>query len=335
MREANLYGREGDGTVVCHLCPHRCKIRDGKSGICSVRVNREGTLYADSYAKVAAEAVDPVEKKPLNHFLPGTQVYSLGGVGCNFRCRHCQNWRISQVDVKTADYLRVIEPEEGVRRALAHDCSSIAWTYNEPTIWHEYCLDMGIIAKEKGLRTIYVTNGYITGEALAELSGMLDAFRVDIKAFTDDFYRKVCCAKLQPVLDATIMAKEAGMHIEVVNLVIPGLNDSEDEVKAMIKWIYENLGEDTPVHFTRFHPDYNMTDIPATPLAGLEKIYRYAKEGGLRYPYIGNVAGHEYTNTYCHNCGSLLIERVGFMDRFVHLDGDECGVCGEKIPIVL
>ncbi|MBP2132178.1 pyruvate formate lyase activating enzyme [Methanomicrobium sp. W14] len=332
MHEAVLYEKTGDNSVKCGLCSHRCLIKENKSGICGVRTNKGGTLYTESYGRVSAEAVDPVEKKPLYHFLPGTQVYSLGGIGCNFRCKHCQNWEISQCT--TADFLHGLSPQKGVLKALDYRCRSIAWTYNEPTLWHEYAMNMGKLAQSEGLGTIYVTNGYMTEEAVSELSGMLSAFRVDIKAFTDDFYRKICGAKLQPVLDATVKAKECGMHVETVTLLIPGLNDSDDEIKSLVSWIYENLGENTPVHFTAFHPDYNMTSLSPTPLKTLEKAYLFAKDAGIRYPYIGNVASHPYCNTWCHNCGALLIERHGFMQDEVNLDKDMCKVCGAKIPVV-
>lgn len=333
MHEAHQYARLEGETVRCSLCAHRCTIADGKHGICGVRVNEGGTLSAANYGLVAAEAVDPIEKKPLFHFLPGTLSYSLGGVGCNFRCQHCQNWHISQATLADLPLMN-IPPADGVERALASASASIAWTYNEPTIWHEYALDMGTLARERRLGTVYVTNGYITEEALAELAPMLNAFRVDIKAFTEDFYRKVCRAKLQPVLDATLAAHEHGMHIETVTLVIPGLNDSEDEMKALITWVLDTLGPDTPMHFTRFHPDYKMRDLDATPFRTLERIYKQAKDLGVHYPYLGNVPPGPYENTYCPSCGALLIERAGFSSRFVDLDGDRCRRCGERIPVV-
>jgi pyruvate formate lyase activating enzyme len=230
--------------------------------------------------------------------------------------------------------LRTLSPEEGVARAIAGKSASIAWTYNEPTIWHEYALDMGTIARRKGLGTIYVTNGYITEEGLRELSPMLAAFRVDIKAFTDDFYKKVCGAHLQPVLDSAALARELGMHVETVTLVIPGLNDSREEMEKLIRWVIDHLGAATPMHFSAFHPDYKMTDRGATPLATLEKIYTRAKELGLRFPYLGNVYNHPFENTYCPVCGVTLIERQGFSSTVTALDGQQCGNCGETIEIV-
>nr|HPM61232.1 AmmeMemoRadiSam system radical SAM enzyme [Methanoregulaceae archaeon] len=266
------------------------------------------------------------------HYLPGTLSYSLGSVGCNFHCEHCQNWHISRQGYETI--LSDLPPQEGVQRALAAHCASISWTYNEPTIWHEYPLEMGLLAKQQGLGTVYVTNGYITEEALREIRPVLDAFRVDIKAFSDAFYRKVCGAKLQPVLDAATLARELGMHIEVVTLVIPGLNDSPDETGALIRWIIDHLGPDTPVHFTRYHPDYQMHEPGPTPLAVLERIYRQARELGLHYPYLGNVFPHRFENTYCPVCGALLIERQGFSSAFRNLSGKKCTQCGEVIPYV-
>jgi pyruvate formate lyase activating enzyme len=333
MHEARQYAKLDRNAVKCSLCSHRCTISDGKHGICGVRWNEGGVLDAKTYGKISAEAVDPIEKKPLFHYLPGTRSYSLGSIGCNFHCKHCQNWHISRATFEAA-HLRSLSPEVGVQRALASGSSSISWTYNEPTIWHEYTLDMGTLARKAGLGTIYVTNGYITEEALRELSPMLGAYRVDIKAFTDDFYKKTCGAHLQPVLDSAVLARELKMHVETVTLVIPGLNDSMEEQTALIRWVIENLGPETPMHFSAFHPDYQMTDRGATPVATLTKIYDKAKELGLRFPYLGNVAHTPYENTLCPACGATLIERTGFSSRCVDLDGQQCGKCGEKIEVV-
>jgi pyruvate formate lyase activating enzyme len=333
MHEARQYTKLDDNVVKCSLCSHRCVIKDGTHGICGIRWNRGGVLDATAYAKVSAEAVDPIEKKPLFHYLPGTLSYSLGGVGCNFHCEHCQNWHISRATLDNA-MLQTILPEEGVKRAIMSGCASISWTYNEPSIWHEYPLDMGTIAKREGLGTVYVTNGYITEEALREIAPMLGAYRVDLKAFSDDFYKKICGAKLQPVLDSTMLAKELGMHVETVTLVIPGHNDSMEEMKQLIRWVIENLGPETPMHFSAFHPDYRMTDRGPTPIGTLEKIYKLAKEQGLRFPYLGNIRSGAYENTYCPSCGATLIEREGFVSRFLMLDGIQCKNCGEKIEIV-
>ncbi|MCU0632762.1 MAG: AmmeMemoRadiSam system radical SAM enzyme [Methanolinea sp.] len=333
MHKALQWSLEQEGAVKCSLCNHRCTIKEGKTGICGVRLNQGDILYATTYGRVSAEAVDPIEKKPLYHFLPGTLSYSLGSIGCNFHCEHCQNWHISRAG-RDAPGLRELSPEDGVRRAREAGCASISWTYNEPTIWHEYALDMGTCARKEGLATVYVTNGYITEEALRELSPMLQAYRVDIKSFSEDFYKKVCGARLEPVLNSAVLARELGMHVEVVNLVIPGMNDSPDETGALIRWIVEHLGESTPVHFTRFHPDYHMKDRNATPIQVLERIYRQAKELGLRYPYLGNVFPHPFESTYCPRCGALCIERRGFSTVIRNLSGHSCTSCGERIEYV-
>ena len=335
----NSCGRNsGDsGNVVCRLCSHGCVIKSGGYGICGLRYNKDGVLYAENYGRVAVEAVDPIEKKPLYHFLPGTKVYSLGGVGCNFRCRHCQNWEISQCT--TADSLHGLSPQKAVFNAVEHRCKSIAFTYNEPALWHEFAVDIGIAAHEEGLKTIYVTNGYLTVDAVRDLKGIIDAFRVDIKAFSDDFYRKVCGGRLHPVLDSAAAAKDCGMHVEIVNLIIPTLNDAESELKSLCEWVCTNLGENTPIHFTRFHPDYELTNLPATPLSTLEKAYSIAKDAGLNYPYLGNVAGHAGCDTLCPKCGALLIKRDGYRQSEVGLASDDsgrdiCKNCGEIIPLV-
>jgi pyruvate formate lyase activating enzyme len=333
VHEARQYEKLENNAVKCSLCNHRCTINDGKHGICGVRWNENGVLDAKTYGKISSEAVDPIEKKPLFHYLPGTRSYSLGSVGCNFHCRHCQNWHISRASLEDG-LLRSLSPEDGVQRAIGSGSGSISWTYNEPTIWHEYTLDMGTLARAWGLGTIYVTNGYITEEALRELAPMLGAFRVDLKAFTEDFYKNVCGARLQMVLDAAMLARELGMHVETVTLVIPGLNDSLEEQTGLIRWVIENLGPATPMHFSAFHPDYQMTDRGGTPVATLEKIYAKAKELGLRFPYLGNVRHHLGENTYCPACGALLIERFGFSCRFADLEGQQCKNCGEKIEVV-
>ena len=333
MHEAHLFQKLDENVVRCALCSHRCTIQNGKHGICGVRINREGILYAATYGLISSEAIDPIEKKPLYHYLPGTLCYSIGGVGCNFQCTHCQNWHISRATTDNG-ILHPLSPGEGVEHALHGRCASVSWTYNEPTIWHEFALDMGQVARQNNLGTVYVTNGYVTEEALQELVPMLEAFRVDLKSFSDDFYKKICKARLQPVLDATLRASELKMHIETVTLVIPGVNDSIDEMEKLIRWVVENLGPATPMHFTRFHPDYHMIDTEPTPVKILEKIYDRAKELGVRFPYLGNVFNHPYENTYCPVCGTLLVERSGYRLTFRGLNEHSCGKCGEKIEVV-
>jgi pyruvate formate lyase activating enzyme len=298
-----------------------------------VRENREGTLYSLIYNTISSEAADPIEKKPLFHFHPGTKVYSLGSLGCNFRCRHCQNWVISQAGPGMPSV--EITPLQAVERAAASGCRSIAWTYNEPTIWYEYTYDCAVFAKEAGLATVYVTNGYITTEALRYISPYLDAFRVDIKAFTENFYREIAGAKLQPVLDSVKLARKLGIHVEIVYLVIPTLNDSYGELAGVSNWIRENLGADTPVHFTRFHPCHRLTDLPATPVETLEMAHKIATEAGLKFVYLGNVFGHSYENTFCPACGKMLILRGGFGVEEYHITADhKCEYCGDSVSVV-
>ncbi|HJH31964.1 MAG TPA: AmmeMemoRadiSam system radical SAM enzyme [Methanosarcinaceae archaeon] len=334
IKEAMLYDKLSDGGVQCNVCSRRCVIASGKKGFCRVRENRDGTLYTLIYGTVSSEAIDPIEKKPLFHFYPGSLSYSLGTIGCNFRCRHCQNWTISQVGLDHSQSVEIMA-DEAVARALESGSKSISWTYNEPTTWYEYTYDCAKLAKENGLATAYVTNGYITPEALRKISPYLDAFRVDIKAFTEEFYRNVCSANLAPVLESTILAKELGMHVEVINLVIPTLNDSADEIRQLCKWIYDNPGAGTPLHFTRFHPHYKMQDLPSTPVKTLEMAHDIAKEEGLQYVYVGNVFGHEYETTFCPVCGNLLIKRELFNVGEYNLTAEgTCPDCGEIIPIV-
>ncbi len=334
IKEAMLFKQLEDNKVRCFACAHRCIIADGKLGFCRTRENRGGILYTLIYSTVSSEAVDPIEKKPLYHFLPGSLSYSLGSVGCNFRCKHCQNWTISQIAIDSA-YTKEISPEEAVGNAVETGCRSISWTYNEPSIWIEYTYDTAKLAKEAGLKTVYVTNGYATPEELELIGPYLDAYRVDIKSFSDEFYRTECSARLSPVLESAKYASELSMHIEVVDLIIPTLNDSREEITKIVRWIKENLGIATPVHFTRFHPMYKMTHLPPTPVATLEMAYQIARNEGMRFPYVGNVAGHKYENTYCPACNALLIDRSGFSIRSYRITGDNrCGKCGELIEIV-
>lgn len=333
LMEASLFDRLEGKKVQCHVCAHECTIKAGKRGICGVRENRDGTLFSLIYNTVSSEAVDPIEKKPLYHFLPGTKSYSQGTIGCNFRCSHCQNWSISQATIDQA-YTREITPDQSVARALNAGCASMSWTYNEPTIWHEFTYDSAKLAHQAGLKTVYVTNGYITEEALRDISPNLDAFRVDIKAFNDEFYRKTCKAHLHPVLDSSVVARELGMHIEVINLIIPGLNDDPGETKSLVEWVRDNLGVQTPIHFTRFYPMYKMEDASPTPVRTLENAWQIAKDAGMEYVYLGNVAGHTYENTFCPKCQALLIDRSGYsIVKNVITENKTCPKCGYKINI--
>jgi pyruvate formate lyase activating enzyme len=334
IREAMFYDKLEADKVQCGLCAHRCKILPGKRGFCGVRENRGGHLYSLIYGTVSSEAVDPIEKKPLYHFYPGSYAYSVGTIGCNFRCKYCQNWAISQATIENS-YTCDISPEELIERAIMSGSRAVAWTYNEPTIWHEYAYESAKLAKDVGLATVYVTNGYMTPEALRHIAPWLDAANIDIKAFTEEFYKEIASAKLAPVLESAILAKELGIHVEITTLLIPKYNDSPDELRELSKWIYKNLGPDTPLHFTRFYPQYKMQNLYPTPLETLVAAHKIASEEGMKYVYVGNVEGHNFNSTFCPKCGKLLISRSSFMiEKYEITPEKTCPRCGEKIPII-
>ena len=319
--------------VQCQLCPHRCRIAKGHVGKCGVRRNEHGTLHSLIYGKCSGVSADPIEKKPLHHFYPGSLVFSLGSVGCNLSCDHCQNYHISTA--KPDGYrFSEISPEDAVDLAQQHGCKGIAFTYNEPTIWFEYTYDTAQRAKKAGLYTVYVTNGFITADPVQKIAPLLDAMNIDVKAFTNTFYKKTCQASLQPVLDTCKLAHELGIHIELTYLVIPGKNDSMDEIRRFCSWVLETVGEEVPIYFSRFHPHYKMTDKQATPLSTLTQSFDMAKSMGIQYVYLGNVADPEYENTFCPSCGEVLIERTGFTARLSGLSQGKCMTCGKVIPII-
>ena len=320
--------------VQCNLCAHNCEINEDKTGICSVRKNEDGKLYTLIYGSCSSLAADPIEKKPLYHFYPGTKALSMGTIGCNFKCDHCQNYSISTADYKYP-YLRELTPEQVVELAKEHSCQGVSYTYNEPTIWHEFCFDSAKFVKKAGLYTCYVSNGYMSEAALKEICPYLDAMNIDVKAFNDDFYKKICKARLNPVLETCELAKELGIHIELTYLVIPGYNDSIDEVKNFCKWVVENLDNNTPVHFSRFHPDHNLTNVSRTPMETLLKIYNVAKEIGILYPYLGNVTPGDYENTRCYKCGNVCIERAGYSINLEGVKEGKCIKCGNDLSVII
>lgn len=332
-KEARFWDELSDNKVQCHLCPHECSINPDDMGLCGVRKNENGSLYTLIYSSCSSVAVDPIEKKPLYHFYPGTNALSLGTVGCNFRCQHCQNFSIARGTPDDVS-LRDVPPREAVDLAKQHGAQGIAWTYNEPTIWHEYTYDSAKLAKKEDLYTVYVTNGYITEDPLREIAPYLDAMNVDIKAFSEEFYRTICKGKLQPVLETCELADELGIHLEVTYLVIPTHNDTKEEIQAFCTWVHDKLGKDIPVHFSRFHPHYKMRDVPMTPTDTLLKAREIAMETDLTYVYLGNVPHGEYENTVCPNCGALLIERSGFRATITGLKDSKCSQCGADIPII-
>ena len=337
MKEALLYERLEDGRVRCQLCAHRCLIASGKTGICRVRENREGTLYSLVYGLAISQAVDPIEKKPLFHFWPGSMAFSVATVGCNFRCTFCQNADISQMPRDLGAIRgRDLAPEAMVSAARRYQCRSIAYTYTEPTIFFEYSYDIAQLAHQQGMANVYVTNGYMTPEMLEMFTSatgppLLDAANVDLKAFRDEFYRRQCGATLQPVLDSLVMMKQRQVWVEVTTLVIPGLNDSDEELGDISGFIAGELGVDTPWHVSRFHPTYKMTDVPVTSAATLQRAREIGLEAGLRYVYVGNVPGGGGENTICPTCGQVAIQRMGFAVLTNEAEGGVCGHCGGKI----
>ncbi len=333
LNEAKYYELR-DGKLRCTLCPHRCIIEEGKYGICGVRKNMGNKLYTMVYGRISSMAMDPIEKKPLFHFHPGSWIFSISTVGCNLKCKHCQNWEISQASIERLR-LDHYSPEEIVDLAAQENSEGIAFTYNEPTIWYEYTLDVSKISKNRGMYNVYVTNGYINEDPLREISHYLDAMNIDVKGFTDDFYRKIVGGRLQPVLDTVTLANELGIHVEITYLIIPTLNDDENEIRKFSRWAVETLGEDAIVHFSRFHPDYLLMDLPETPSKTMYRAYSIAKEEGIKYVYLGNMWEEKYETTYCPKCGAPLISRSGYFVKMVNLTEDNrCAKCGTRIKMV-
>lgn len=327
-KEALYYDNLESGKVKCRLCPHNCTIEEGKFGICKTRTAQGCKLYTTIYGEVSAIAMDPIEKKPLYHFFPGSSILSIGTVGCSFKCQFCQNYHISQNPNYPTDFY---SPEEIAELALNKSSIGVAYTYSEPLIWYEYVYDTGIEARKRGLKNVFVTNGYINQEPLSELLKYADAFNIDLKSFNKDFYRKIIGGKLEPVLETI---KEISRHpeidLEVTTLVIPGYNDSDKEMEEITDFL-ASLNKDIPYHLSAYYPAYKFK-APPTPVETLERLKEIA-ERKLNYVYLGNVAGP--TNTYCPECGALLIERHGYYTRVVDLKGDKCGKCGAKIPIIV
>ncbi|MHB0912020.1 MAG: AmmeMemoRadiSam system radical SAM enzyme [Armatimonadota bacterium] len=339
LHPAILYDSLPNNRAKCNVCQRRCNIADGKMGLCLTRLNRAGAIYSTIYGIISSMAVDPIEKKPLYHFLPGSKCFSLGSFGCNFRCVFCQNWEIAYADgVKIpAVEGRNVSPEQAVALALEQDCESIAWTYNEPGIWVEYTLDCAKLAKERGLATVFVTNGYITPEGLDVMGPHLDVYRVDIKSFHDDFYRELInVPSAAGVRETAELAKEKwGMHVETVTNIIPTKNDDPENLRQIARWIRERLGEFTPWHVTRFFPCAELTGIPPTPLATLEEARRIGLAEGLKFVYVGNIASGDQ-NTYCPSCGVLAVARSGYSTNVVAVTGSgACANCGQELGIKL
>ena len=356
LHEARFYETLADGEVLCTLCPHDCRIGDGGRGACGVRYNQKGILYTLVYDKVVSRSVEPVEKKPLYHFHPGSTAYSIATVGCNLRCAFCQNWQISQwpkghlpkrigqsgkletqepicprlAELEEAIPGERVTPEAIVEAALAAGASSIAYTYTEPTIFYELAYDTAVLAREQGLKNIFVTSGYINEAPLRELATVLDAANVDIKFFKEESYRHISRVRMQPILEAIRLYHELGVWLEVTTLVIPGVNDSDEELKAIAEFVC-SVGEEVPWHVSQFYPAHKMLDRPVTPMETLRRAGDIGRTAGLRYVYEGNVPGERGENTYCYNCNSLLIDRYGFYVRANRIRNGRCPDCGAMI----
>ena len=333
MMEAYLYERLEDNKVRCNLCSHRCVIRDGRRGICNVRENDGGILNTLVYGKLIAQHIDPIEKKPLFHFLPGTPSYSIATVGCNFRCRFCQNADIAQMpsDREGTILGTRCTPEDVVDAAQGGGCRSIAYTYTEPTVFFEFAYETAKLAHDRGIRNVFVTNGYMTSEALEMIEPFLDAANVDLKAFTDDYYKKVCGAGLKHVQATLKLMKSLDIFIEVTTLIVPGLNDDLSELNDLAAFIVQDLGPATPWHISRFHPTYKLNDRPPTPVKTLTSARKIGLKAGLRYVYTGNVPGNAAENTFCYSCGEMVIERRGFQVGKMQVKNGSCTKCGAQI----
>ena len=330
-REGFLYTKLEGNKVVCRICPNGCVLSEGDRSVCRSKVNMGGTLYSLTYGNPCSVNIDPIEKKPLFHFMPKTQAFSIAAAGCNLRCMNCQNWEISQV---TPEEVRTYElfPPDVVKAAKKYQAASIAYTYSEPTSFFEYMIDTARLAKDQGLYNLWISNGYINRKPLLELCGVLDAANVNLKSFDDDIYRRLNGGRLEPVLSTFRIMHGEGVHFEITNLVVPGYTDDKEMVKRMCSWILENLGQDHPLHFLRFFPRYKLDRLPPTPVATLEEFRRTAIKEGIRYVYLGNVPEHEGNNTYCHNCGKLLVERKGYYIPTYHIEEGRCTFCKSEIP---
>ena len=334
MHRSLLFKHLDDKVVQCQICQRRCKIRPGKKGFCKTRKNINGELYSSTYAKVSSIQVSPIEIKPLFHFYPGSKWLSLGSLGCNFLCPGCQNWHISHADIdKEIASTEYISPEKVVQLALDNNCKGISWTYNEPTLSLEYTLDTAKLAKDQGLLTNYVTNGYITPEAMNLLGPYLDAYRVDLKAFSSHTYKRIAnISNFNRILKIIKMAKyKWNMHIEIITNLTPGYNDNEEELNTMAQWIADQMGTETPWHITRFVPHFKLSHCDYTSIPALEQARQIGMDKGLKYVYLGNVPGHLAENTYCPQCGKLLIERRNYQILQYNLKGNECTFCNQTI----
>jgi pyruvate formate lyase activating enzyme len=329
--EALFYEKLEGGRVKCALCPWECTVPDGRRGNCNVRENQGGVYRSLVYGRVCAAHVDPIEKKPLFHFLPGTQAFSIATAGCNVECQFCQNWDISQALPEDLPATRM-SPDQVVAAAQEAGSKTIAFTYSEPTIFYEFMLDTATAAKKAGVHAVTISNGFIRREPMERLCEVISAIKIDLKGFTEEFYKKQVRGELKPVLETIKAIHGKGVHLELVTLLIPGLNDSEKEVRELSRWVVDNVGPDVPAHFSRFHPAYKMTNLPQTPKQTVIRAREVAVDEGVHYAYVGNMSGHPYESTYCHACGKKLIERYAFYSGKPEIKDGKCAFCGAAVP---
>jgi len=329
--EARYYHRLEKGGIECELCPRHCRVTDLERGFCGVRENRGDVYHTLVYGRPCAVNIDPIEKKPLFHFLPGTTAFSLATAGCNVDCKFCQNWDISQARPEQVDSYD-LPPESIVKLCRERQVPTVAYTYSEPTIFYEYMHDIAAQGRQEGIRSVMISGGYIEQKPLAELMPQLDAIKIDLKSIREEYYRDVVRGELQPVLDRLVQIKQAGVWLELVYLVVPTLNDSEEEFREVARWIKTYLGADTPLHFSRFFPKYLLKNLPPTPEATLDRAYQIARAEGLSFVYLGNVRRHRAESTYCPQCGEILIERRGYRILTNNLNGSRCRFCNREIP---
>jgi pyruvate formate lyase activating enzyme len=332
IREAMYYRLISDSRLQCELCFRKCIIYDGERGECRNRENREGKLYSIVYAKPSAIQIDPIEKEPQYHMLPGSSILCFGTAGCNFKCRFCQNWHLSQQSMEDMEYHYVVPPEDAVAMAKERDIPTISFTYNEPTSFYEYVYDIARVAKSAGLNILWHSNGAMQTEPLRDLLKFSDAVTIDLKGFHESIYARYSSAELEPVLNTLRTIREENVWLEIVNLIIPGVNDDSGDLDRMCRWIRDTLGPDVPLHFSRFFPAYKLTDLSPTPVAVLENAHRIASEAGLRYVTLGNVPGHRYNSTFCPVCGHTLIQRAHFHVLKNSIQEGRCPSCGHEIP---
>ncbi|MEW6027083.1 MAG: AmmeMemoRadiSam system radical SAM enzyme [Planctomycetota bacterium] len=329
-KEVAYYRKLDDGVVECLICPKKCKVLNQGRGVCGNKLNDDGLYYSLVYSKPCTVNIDPIEKKPFFHFLPGSKVYSLSTAGCNFGCKFCQNWQISQAKPEDLDNY-ILTPAQIVEQAKDNEAKVIAFTYGEPVVFYEYMYDIAELSRKEKIHSVVVTNGYINEEPLRALCQKVSAVKVDLKAFTDEFYQKYCNGSLQPVLDTLLVLKKIGIWYEIVVLIIPTLNDSTKEIKQMCEWIKNNLGDNVPIHFSRFHPEYKLRNLPVTPVKTLENAHQIAKDAGLRFVYLGNIANHPAESTYCPACQKPIIKRVGYYIAENLVKQGKCPFCSAPI----